>query len=131
MDPYLRASPISDEKRRAWFADQYRHPHESKHTIDEVLDWFDACGLEFVRGIPSVTTDSDGLGKGNLFEPTGEGSKLEHFMIQSREIVTGSSEGGFFIMIARKPMRAGAPANPGTNGDGMSHKVGTYAESNA
>src|SRR5581483_5378537 len=33
LDPMLRTSLRSEAKRKAWFADQYRHPHESKHTI--------------------------------------------------------------------------------------------------
>ena len=55
IDPYLRSVSMSDGKARAWFADQYLHPHESKHTIGEVLEWFDANGVAFVRGVPSVT----------------------------------------------------------------------------
>jgi 2-polyprenyl-3-methyl-5-hydroxy-6-metoxy-1,4-benzoquinol methylase len=103
IDTYLRSRRMSAEKRRAWFNDQYRHPHESKHTIGEVLDWFDASGMEFVRGIPSVTPGENGLGRGNLFEPTDRGTGMDHLLVQTREIVTGSREGGFFIMIGRKP----------------------------
>jgi len=40
IDPILRRSGLSADKRRAWFADQYLHPHESKHTFGEVLRWF-------------------------------------------------------------------------------------------
>jgi SAM-dependent methyltransferase len=106
LDAYLRSRFTTPEKRRAWFNDQYRHPHESKHTIGEVLDWFDRSGLEFVRGIPSVTAGCAALTTSNLFEPTDKGSLLDHFLVQSREIVAGSREGGFFIMIGRKPFRA-------------------------
>ena len=119
LDAYLRSRKMSAEKRRAWFSDQYRHPHESKHTIGEVLDWFDQCGLEFVRGIPSVTAGEGGLARGNLFEPTERGTALDHFLVQTREIVTGSREGGFFIMIGRKPLRERAGIAAGSsNGDG-------------
>ena len=132
LDAYLRSRFTTPEKRRAWYNDQYRHPHESKHTFDEVLEWFDRSGLEFVRGVPSITTDSNGLGRGNLFEPTGKGTKLEHFLIQSREIVTGNREGGFFIMIGRKPSRTGARAAPSSaNSDGLTHAPGSYAVSRA
>jgi carbamoyltransferase len=103
LDAYLRSRFTTPDKRRAWFNDQYRHPHESKHTIGEVLDWFDQAGLDFVRGIPSVTAVSNGLGRGDLFESTKKGIALDHFLVQLREVVTGSREGGFFIMIGRKP----------------------------
>jgi hypothetical protein len=56
IDPYLRSVSMSKDKQRAWFADQYRHPHESTHTFGEVLDWFNQAGLEFVNGVPALTT---------------------------------------------------------------------------
>jgi carbamoyltransferase len=119
LDAYLRSRFTTLDKRRAWFKDQYQHPHESKHTIGEVLDWFDHCGLDFVRGIPSVTPGANGLGRGNLFEPTGRGSKLDHLLVQSREIITGNNEGGFFIMIGRKPVRTATRTMDGSsNGNG-------------
>lgn len=45
VDPYLRKRGKRDAKMEAWFADQYQNPHESKHTIGEVLKWFDQNGL--------------------------------------------------------------------------------------
>jgi carbamoyltransferase len=134
LDAYLRRSRFTtEEKRRAWFNDQYRHPHESKHTIGEVLDWFDQCGLTFVRGIPSVVPNADGLGRGNLFEPTKRGSSLDHFLVQGREILTGSREGGFFIMIARKPTAAaGRHTSSSDNGEAAMEKADSaYAISHA
>jgi hypothetical protein len=103
MDSYLGSDRLSEAKRRAWFADQYQHPHESKHTIGEVLTWFDRCGLEFVRGIPSVTVPGDALEDSNLFEPTPRGGAVDHFLVQLAQIGAGIREGGFFIMIGRKP----------------------------
>jgi SAM-dependent methyltransferase len=105
LDPYLRSTKMSREKRRAWFADQYQHPHESKHTIGEVLDWFDETGLNFVRGIPSTTGSPSG---DDLFAPEPPGSALNHATVQAKQIITGSREGGFFLMIGRKPEHADA-----------------------
>jgi len=46
--------------------------------------------------------------------------------------VTGNNEGGFFIMIARKPLRTGNQAAPNaSNGDGLTHEAGSYAVSRA
>ncbi|MCZ6853406.1 MAG: class I SAM-dependent methyltransferase [Gammaproteobacteria bacterium] len=106
LDPYLRSSPISDDKRRAWFADQYQHPHESKHTVGEVLQWFDECGLDFVRGIPSPALGEDALDVANLFEEGQRGGPLAHFLTQLKTVATGNREGGFFIMIGQKPKAA-------------------------
>jgi SAM-dependent methyltransferase len=102
IDPILRQRRRSAAKTRAWFADQYCHPHESKHTIDEVLGWFDENGLSFVRGIPSVTTGSPPVSSVNLFDPEPRGTALDHFLVQAREVVTGNREGGFFLLIGRK-----------------------------
>jgi SAM-dependent methyltransferase len=107
LDPYLRSTGMSEEKHRAWFADQYLHPHESKHTFGQILEWFHECGLNFVRGIPSVTLSGSTLEEAGLFEPTDEGTALEHFLVQLKQISTGSREGGFFVLIGRKP----GPAN--------------------
>jgi SAM-dependent methyltransferase len=106
VDPILRRSNLSAGKRKAWFADQYRHPHESKHTIDEVLRWFDEQGLEFVRGVPSVTPEADPMQGTNLFGKRPRGSGLEHLVAHALTIVSGYREGGFFLMIGRKPERA-------------------------
>jgi SAM-dependent methyltransferase len=101
LDPYLREARLSPEKRRAWFEDQYRHPHESTHTIGEVLDWFTAAKLEFVRGVPSTTGGPDF--EGGLLTPTGPGTGMDHFRAQMRLVASGNREGGFFLMIGRKP----------------------------
>jgi SAM-dependent methyltransferase len=104
IDPMLRRSMKAAGKRKAWFADQYQHPHESKHTIGEALRWFDEAGIDFVRGIPSVTQGTEQLDGVNLFEPEPRGTHLDHFRVQTKEIFSaGSREGGFFIMIGRKP----------------------------
>ena len=69
IDPILRRSGLSADKRRTWFADQYLHPHESKYTFSEVLRWFEQTGIEFVRDIPALRPDDDDLSGKSLFEP--------------------------------------------------------------
>lgn len=103
IDPVLRKTDLSDDKRRAWFADQYCHPHESKHTFGEVLRWFDEQGLDFVRGIPAMRYEDDGLDGIDLFESQPRGTRLDHFTVQASEVISaGQKEGGFFIMIGQK-----------------------------
>lgn len=104
IDSILRRSKLSAGKRRAWFADQYRHPHETKHTFGEILRWFDATGIEFVRGIPALRPEDKGLEGESLFEPQPRGMALDRLILQAGEIIApGQAEGGFFIMIVRKP----------------------------
>jgi carbamoyltransferase len=113
IDPILRKTTLSEDKRRAWFADQYKHPHESKHTFDEVLQWFDDTGIHFVRGIPALRLGDDALSGGNLFLPQPRGTALDRFIVQMSQIfAAGQKEGGFFVIIGRKPaMAADAEAN--------------------
>jgi SAM-dependent methyltransferase len=106
IDPILRERILreSAEKRRAWFADQYRNPHESKHTFDEVLRWFDESGIEFVRGVPAMRPQDDGLEGDSLFERQPQGTTLERLVVQLMQIFApGQREGGFFVMIGRRP----------------------------
>ena len=103
IDPYLRSTAMSDPKRRAWFSDQYRHPHETKHTIGEVMRWFVEDGLEFVRAIPSVAAGDEEVETGGLFRSPGPGTRLRRFGVQALELFKGGHDGGFFIMIGRRP----------------------------
>jgi SAM-dependent methyltransferase len=99
IDPILRSSSHSKAQRQAWFADQYCHPHESKHTIAEILQWFGRTGIEFVRCVfPGMLP-----GIGNLFESQTSPTAADRFFIQAREAVSGGREGGLFLMIGRKP----------------------------
>ena len=109
IDPNLRASGATGAKREAWLADQYRHPHESKHTQGEVLNWFGRNGLEFVRAVPSISQPHDNTANGALFSPehreatTPGGSAWDRGVSQFKQVFSGSREGGFFVMIGRKP----------------------------
>ncbi len=103
LDSILRSGLHSEAQRQAWFTDQYCHPHESKHTVGEMLQWFNRTGIEFVRCVLSTRSAGPLLDGGNLFEPKAPGTALERFLVQVREVVTGSREGGFFLMIGRRP----------------------------
>jgi SAM-dependent methyltransferase len=103
LDPNLRRQEASAAKKEAWFADQYRHPHESKHTIGEVLGWVHATGLDFVRSIPSTRAFQAFSEQQSLFEPERPAGPLERLGMEVAMIRQGSREGGFFIVIARRP----------------------------
>jgi len=99
IDPVLRRSSLSAKQRRAWFADQYCHPHESEHTVGEVIRWFDSTGVDFVRCVfPRTLKHVDGL-----FESQARPTPADRFFTQGREMIAGGREGGLFLMIGRKP----------------------------
>lgn len=103
IDPILRERGLSQERQATWLAHQYQHPHESKHSIGEVLGWFDENGLEFVNAVPSLKPFAPPLGEQNLFEPQDCGTTGDHFAVQTKEIISSGWKGGLFVMIARKP----------------------------
>ncbi len=107
LDPYLRRSDIDTAKKRIWFADQYMNPHESKHTLDEVLEWFDKTGFEFVNSVPKLTPFAEFSPQESLFRVNPRGTRLDHLAVQFRLVLSGGAEGGFFVMIGRKkgPLR--------------------------
>jgi SAM-dependent methyltransferase len=88
-------------RREAWFMDQYRHPHESRHSIDDVLRWFAASRVEFVNCIPTIG-DVEFTDDYRLFEPQTKGTVLDRVSTQLEMLMTGGADGGLFIMIGRK-----------------------------
>lgn len=102
IDPYIRKTKMSAGKQDAWFHDQYMHPHESKHTMGEVLNWFDENGFDFINGVPKLRARDSFGNKEKLFEPASRGTMLDRAWSQARMVITGNREGGFYIMIGRK-----------------------------
>ena len=102
LDPRLRRRDLDAVRKRAWFMDQYKHPHESKHTIGEVLDWFDAAGVKFLNGIPKCAAGQRLSRNEPLFKASPRGTALDHAVVQLGMVFTGSREGGFFVMIGQK-----------------------------
>jgi 2-polyprenyl-3-methyl-5-hydroxy-6-metoxy-1,4-benzoquinol methylase len=99
---YNRYGRMMNNLRRQFrTAEQYRPPHESTHTIDEVLAWFERASLQFVRGIPSTTGEGDF--DGGLLTPSRPGTPLDHAQVQLKQIVAGNRDGGLFVMIGRVP----------------------------
>jgi hypothetical protein len=101
LDPNLRKRESSASKKRAWFMDQYKHPHESRHTIREVLGWLDSAGLRFVKSIPKTNGLPFQPGE-RLFVPEPPGSGVQQVLAELSMSLTGSREGGFFIVIAQR-----------------------------
>lgn len=104
LDPRLKGKDISDLKKLTWFLDQYKNPHESKHTVGEILRWFDKIGFDFVNSIPKLKVFETFSENERLFKPNPRGNLLDHFLIQTHLLFTGSKEGGFFLMIGKRKL---------------------------
>ena len=89
-------------RREAWFRDQYCHPHETSHTIDEVLGWLPENGLEFVNSVPKPEPGSRLDADEQLFAPRSPGTPISRVFSQLASMGNGYREGGFFIVIARR-----------------------------
>jgi SAM-dependent methyltransferase len=103
LDPNLRSDVKSVAKKRAWFMDQYKNPHESKHTIGETLRWLDEIGFSFVKSIPHSVPFMPFSEGEQLFEPERAGNWLERAVVELGMITQGSEEGGFFVVIGQRP----------------------------
>jgi SAM-dependent methyltransferase len=103
LDPNLRAGGFRSAKWKAWFMDQYRNPHESKHTIGEVIGWLGETGLEFVTSLPRSRPFQPFSTHDSLFRPEAPGNWIERAVVELGMIASGSREGGFFVVIGRRP----------------------------
>ncbi len=102
-DYVMRRMAKGDEKLRAWYLDQYAHPHETRHSIDQVLRWLREEGLEFVSAVPSIRLGEPFDPARPLFAPSPPGGRLEHWLVQLGWIFSISREGALFDVIARRP----------------------------
>jgi SAM-dependent methyltransferase len=105
LDPNLRAGALgsSSGKWKAWFMDQYKNPHESKHTIGQVLGWLEKIGFEFVTSVPRSKPFQPFEDSDRLFEYEAPGNWLERLLVELGTIRSGSREGGFFVVIGKRP----------------------------
>lgn len=113
MDPGIKDRAIKKQlveleddeaKRHTWFADQYEHPHESTHTIAEVLRWFRENDIEYVSSLP----------KAELLGPTPKrifkrrevarfrSTPFANLLVQLGWIITQNAGGGYFVLVGRK-----------------------------
>lgn len=103
LDAHLRRSDVDASKKEIWYADQYENPHETWHSVDEVLGWFDAENVRFLSGVPAIAESLPGEGAvTRLFEEHPRGNAMGHVLRQIRWIPHYGREGGLFVLIGRK-----------------------------
>lgn len=90
----------NSEDRKAWIRDQYIHPIESLHSLDDVLGWFDRNNIEFINSIPSCDFDDY---DDNLFIKKSRGNFYSRVVNQISMIFNNlGSDGGLFVVIGKK-----------------------------
>lgn len=102
LDPTLKRIKKGNKKQiKSWIRDQYEHPVESLHTIDEVLNWFDNNNIEFINSIPKCNSEEDY--EKPLFNKSSKGTFLSRFFSQISMLFNElGSDGGLFVMIGKK-----------------------------
>lgn len=103
FDPYLRylCKDFNKNKLRinAWINDQYHHPIESLHDINECLLWFKNNNVKFINCFPNLNKSISE----NIFQKEPVPNFFQRFLIQFLMIFSvHGSEGGLFVMIGQK-----------------------------
>lgn len=91
-----------EAKKHIWFVDQYANPHETVHTVDEVMQWFAANGIACLGVVPRLTPGAPLAPADRLFEPVPMGTPLGRVLGQLAWMFTIGREGGLFVMIGRR-----------------------------
>jgi SAM-dependent methyltransferase len=107
-DRAIRKQLVMDDadeaKRHTWYADQYEHPHESTHTVAEVLRWFRENGLQYVSSFPDI--ELFGTGSKRIFRPRDvagwRSGPVAHVLVQLAWILTQNAGGGYFVLVGQK-----------------------------
>jgi SAM-dependent methyltransferase len=101
LDPRLRGSRLNTGRWAAWFMDQYQHPHESRHSMAEVEEWFGRSGIDLLLTIPPAGGE-DFTEDTQLFLPRPPRSRLDYVVSELDMLLTGGRDGGLYMMIGRK-----------------------------
>jgi len=83
------------------FADRRRRPYETRHSMSEILEWFDAEEFEFTASIPTIG-DCEFSERMPLFEAQATGNRRDRGSSELEMLLTGGRDGGLFVMIGRK-----------------------------
>ena len=98
LDPRLRKE-LSDEKKHSWFRDQYSHPVERKHSLDEVIRWFQENDIAFLGSIPCPSFEYRTISQMNGYK----GTVLARIFAQILMLFSkNGGEGGLSIVVGKK-----------------------------
>lgn len=107
LDPVLRKIPEdSQDKIDAWIKDQYEHPVERSHSFDEVLNWFNDFGIQYINSYPTCgITDIHNNDEVfvNFFNQGNKRTFFDRILSQFTMIFNRQgSEGALFLFLGRK-----------------------------
>jgi 2-polyprenyl-3-methyl-5-hydroxy-6-metoxy-1,4-benzoquinol methylase len=102
----IQIGDIQDkEKKRGWWNDQFLHPHETTHTVGEILTWFKKNQIEYYQTVPSSNFfDQSNIEIAGVWNKYNERypSFPERLLKQLYWIWKTQHEGGYWITLGRK-----------------------------
>ena len=101
VDHVVRTRIRDARKADIWIEDQYFNPHETWHSVGEVLGWFAENGVDYLNCAPPIL-GTDGEDAVSLFDATNPGTAYQRLITQISWIGTIAREGGLFDVIGRK-----------------------------
>ena len=101
IDYVVRRRIVDPRKADIWIKDQYFNPHETWHSIDDVLSWFDENDVEFLNCSPPVL-GTTGEEASSLFGPSDRGSPYQRLVTQLFWLGSIAREGSLFDLIGRR-----------------------------
>jgi carbamoyltransferase len=101
---YVVRNRIRDPlKAEIWIKDQYYNPHETWHSIDEVMGWFRENNVAYLNCEPPIPqANGAGNGKGGMFAESDPRTKAARLMTQLSWLGSISAEGALFVLIGRR-----------------------------
>ena len=101
----MQIGDVEDRERvRGWWNDQYLHPHETTHTVGEVLRWFKRNNIKYYQSVPSLNPfDESNLEIAGVWNNFSE--VYPYFLIRSYKQLSWiwkiHYEGGYWIMFGK------------------------------
>jgi 2-polyprenyl-3-methyl-5-hydroxy-6-metoxy-1,4-benzoquinol methylase len=99
---YVVRNRIQDERKaHIWIQDQYFNPHETWHSIGEVLGWFEEDGIEFLNCYPRIL-GSSGEDNPEFCSASDSGTPYQRAITQLSWLGSIAREGSLFDVIGRR-----------------------------
>lgn len=90
------------KKQETWFNDQYRNPHETSHTIGDVMEWFEQNNIEFINSIPGLNPFNRFESVRDPFKKNEHSSRAGAVASQLISIPAFQREGGLFLVMGKR-----------------------------
>ncbi len=99
---YVVRNRIRDARKAdIWIKDQYFNPHETWHSIDEVLGWLKENDVDYLNCSPPIL-GTEGETVSGLFDRTSPGNAYQRLVTQLSWLFTIAREGALFDVIGRR-----------------------------